>query len=190
MKSGHPRAAWRALLPAGVLVLAVLLAGCTGTSSGTVSPPPTPTFAPGQVLQVIGDVTGNGFMLTGVPRGTIDTVTFTIGLVPGIQAVNLDNLTVIFVDAVHTTTLGPVDNLTGTPGKGQWGIVAFKNQPGKPNHRLDFDKEAVISVGLKDYLVPGELFTIVVKPAEGKALSITRVAPHQIAAGDNVLGPP
>ena len=179
--------AWYVLLPAGLLTLAVLLAGCTGTAAQAPLPTQPVSFQPGQVLQAIGDVTGNGFMPAGVPRGTIDTVTFTIGLVPGIKSVNLDNLTVIYADAVHTLTLTPVDGLTGMPGKGQWGITGFKNQPGKPNHRLDYEKQATIAVSLKDYIVPGELFKIIVKPAEGPALTIIRVAPQPIVAGVNVL---
>jgi archaellin len=170
-----------------VLVAAVLLAGCTGTSEVPKHPLATAAFQPGQVLQQIGDVTGRGVIPAGVPRGTIDTITFTIGLVPGVKSVNLDNLTIVYADALHTVTLTPVAGLLGDPPVGSWGITAFNNALGKPNHRLDFEKEAVITIHPKAAIVPDQVITIAVRPAEGPALTIRRVSPSTIMQGDNVL---
>lgn len=177
------------LAAAVVLVAAVLLAGCTSPGTGVAPPAAAKTFQPGQVLQLIGDVTGKGFIPSGVPRGTIDTITFTVALVPGVKKVNLDNLTVIYADALHTVTLTPVAGLIGEPPDGSWGVTSFKNQFGPANHRLDFDKQAVITVNPKAAIVPGQVITIAVKPAEGPALTIRCVAPSTIVEGDNVLSP-
>ena len=188
MENGNFRLRQYSGIMAGVvMVAAVLLAGCT-SASPAATPPATPvTFQHGQVIQVIGDVTGRGFIPAGVPRETIDTITFTIGLVPGVKRVNLDNLTVVYADAVHTMTLTPVAGLRGEPQAGSWGIVAFKNEFGPSNHRLDFDKQAVITVYPKSVIVPGQVITIAVKPAEGPALTIRCVSPSTIVTGDNVL---
>ena len=56
---------------------------------------------PGQVLNVFGDVTGDG-----IPRGTIDTITFTVGLVPGEKSVNMENVTIVYADAIRTERPG------------------------------------------------------------------------------------
>lgn len=170
-----------------VLVAAVLLAGCTSTGSDVRPLTAIKTFQPGQVLQLFGDVTGRGFVPAGVPRGTIDTITFTIGLVPGVKPVNLDNLTVIYADPLHTMTLTPVPGLHGEPPAGSWGITGVVNEFGPQNHRLDFDKEAVITIYPKAAIVPGQLITIAVKPAEGPALTIQCVSPSTIMQGENLM---
>jgi len=190
MKGRDRSTGWyRSLIPVCLLAAAIVMAGCAGTASQAVTATVTPAFAPGQLLQLAGDVTGNGFMPPGVPRGTIDTVTFAISVVPGVRGINLDNLTVIYADAIRTTTLTPVKGLNGTPEPGQWGITGFINPYGPATHRLDLDKQAIITVSLKNYIVPNQLFRLVVKPAEGQALTITRVAPGRIVAGVNILEP-
>ena len=167
------------------MVAAVLLAGCTDTSADAPPLPAPKTFVAGQVLQVIGDVTGMGVMPAGIPRGTIDTITFTIGLVPGAKAVNLDNLTVIYADALQTVTLTPVPGFMGEPPVGSWGITGMNKQFGPPNHRLDFDKQAVITINPRVAIVPGQVITLAVKPVEGPAVTTRLLSPSTIVQGEN-----
>ncbi len=190
MQSGDPGSRWIFTMIAGVvLVAAVLLAGCTGTSPDAPPLPAPKTFSAGQVLQVIGNVTGVGVIPAGVPRGTIDTITFTISLVPGATAVNLDNLTVIYADALHTMTLSPFPGFMGEPPGGSWGITAINKQFGPPNHRLDFDKQAVITINPKVAIVPGQVVTIAVKPLEGPAVTLRILSPSTIVQGVNAFTP-
>ena len=67
------------------LIVAVLAAGCTDEDIPVPALPEADAVLPGQVLVTIGNVTGNG-----IPRGTIDTITFTVGLVPREKSVNLE----------------------------------------------------------------------------------------------------
>ncbi len=170
-----------------LLIATVLLAGCTGTQAPPPTPPPT--FQPGQTLQLIGSVTGQGVMPSGIPRGTIDTITFTIGLVPSVKSINLANLSIIYSDALTMVTLTPVPGLRGIPPKGSWGIIGINRELGKANDRLDYEEQAVISINPKAAVVPGQVVTIVVKPIEGPAITIRRVAPATILQGDNMLQP-
>jgi len=60
-------------------------------------------------------VTGDG-----IPRGTIDTITFTIGLVPGENSVNVENISIVYADAIRTESLIPVEGFYGDPPQGSW----------------------------------------------------------------------
>lgn len=173
---------------AAVLVVAVIFsAGCTGTGSRASQPAPVAVFQPGQVLQSIGDVTGQGVTLPGVPRAVIDTVTFTVGLTPGTKSVDLENLSIIYADAIRTQTLTSIEGFHGNPPKGAWGILSIARQAGKPNDRLEFDEQATIRICTETPIVPGQLITIVVKPKEGTPLSIRRVIPSAVMQGENIL---
>jgi archaellin len=175
---------------AGTIVIAVILsAGCIGTETRATQPLPVTSFQPGQVLQDIGYVTGQGVEMQGVPRAMIDTVTFTIELTPSTKSIDLDNLTVIYADAVRTQTLTSIEGLRGDPPKGAWGILAIIHEAGKPNDRLEFDEQATIRISPAAAMLPGQLITIVVKPKEGPALTIHRLIPTTVTQGENVLQP-
>jgi nitric oxide reductase large subunit len=85
-----------------VLILLILTAGCSDTSSEA---PPLPTMSTlpvsgdkiqeGQILQSIGNVTGQG-----IPGGTIDTITFTVGLIDNHKSVDMEQLTIVYADAI------------------------------------------------------------------------------------------
>jgi len=174
-----------------VLILLILTAGCTDTSADV---PPLPTMStlpvPGNnpqeipILQSFGDVTGQG-----IPGGTIDTITFTIGLIDSHKSVDMEQLSIFYADAIRTETLRPVEGFYGDPPKGFWSITRVENEVGGPNNRLDNEERFVIRINPKAPLVPRQIVTIEVKSPNGHSLTIRRVAPPTIQA-DNILLPP
>ncbi len=183
-------ASWHCIFLTSVFILLVLAAGCTDSSAGnqplpTMSTLPVPrgTEQPGQILQTFGDVTGQG-----IPGGTIDTITFTVGLVNSRDSVDMENLTIVYADAASTETLLPVEGYRGDPSKGHWGILRVENEVGNPNNRLDYEERFVIRINPSAFLVPNQFITINVKPANSRSLTIRRVAPPTILA-DNILSP-
>jgi hypothetical protein len=178
--------------PGKYLILAVLIvatlaiAGCTTESTlppAGISPP-----QPGVDLHVMGDVAGHGVILQGVPRGTIDTITFSVGLTSGTKSVDLDNLTVVYADAVRSETLIPMTGgRSDNPTPGGWSLVRVDNEKGQPNNRLEFDEQAVIRINPKAPIVPNQVITISVKPSEGAPLICRWVAPASILPGENIL---
>jgi len=139
----------------------------------------------------IGDVTGQGIVPQGgiTPVGMIDTITFTIGLAPGTKSVDLEKLNIIYADAVRMETLTNVTGYRGIPGQGSWGILSIEHEVGKPNNRLEFEEQARIQINPKAPILPGQVFTIAVKPQEGNPLILRRVAPQPIVQDTNNLPP-
>jgi hypothetical protein len=173
-----------------VLILFILAAGCTDSSpenppSLTLSTLPVPhgTEQPGQALQVFGDVTG-----AGIPGGTIDTITFTVGLVDVHNSIDMEQLSIVYADAIRTETLHPVNGYHDDPPKGYWGIIRVENEVGSPNNRLDNEERFVIRINPTAPLVPRQMIIIDVKPPGSRSLTIRRVAPPTILA-DNILSP-
>ncbi len=173
-----------------VFILLILSAGCIDTPSES---PPIPTMStfpvPGAnpndtpLLQIFGDVTG-----LGIPGGTIDNITFTVGLTDVHKTVNIENLTIVYADAIRTETLHPVKGFYGDPPQGYWSIVREENKIGSPNNRLDFEERFTIKINPKAPLVPGQFITLDIKPSNGRSLTIRRVAPPTNQA-DNILLP-
>ena len=175
------------LILALFLILCAFFPGCI--SEDTPAPAPAGGSIPqkGVLIQNFGNVTGQGVILAGVPRGTIDTITFTIGLAPGVKTVDLDNMTIVYADAVRTEILTPVEGYRGVPPAGYWGIIDTVNEVGSRNMRLDFEKQLVIRIHPKAPVVPNQVITISIKPADSKPLIIRRVAPSAINENDNIL---
>jgi archaellin len=169
-----------------VLIIAILiLAGCTTEEP---QPPAGISHQPGVDLQIIGDIVGHGVILQGVPRGTIDTITFSVGLAPGTKTIDLDNLSVVYADAVRAETLTPMTGVrSDNPPSGGWSIVRIDNEKGHPNNRLEFDELAMIRINPKAPIVPNQVITVSVKPAEGDPLISRWVAPPSILPGDNIF---
>jgi hypothetical protein len=173
------------------LILALFLivwgfsTGCI--SENTPAPVGGSTPEPGVLIQNIGDVTGQGIILQGVPRGTIDTITFTIGLAPGIRTIDLNNMIIVYTDAVRTETFIPVEGYRGNPPPGYWGIIDTLHEAGNPNMRLDFEEQVVIRINPKAAVVPNQVITISVKPNEGKPMILRRFSPSTIVMSDNIL---
>ncbi len=170
-----------------VFILLILCAGCIDTSADGPQMPTMSTLpVPGnslQVLQNIGDVTGQG-----IPGGTIDTVTFTVGLVDSYKSVDIEQLAIVYADVIRAETLRPVNNYHGDPPKGYWSIIRVENEVGDPNNRLDNEERFTLIINPTAYLVPGQMFTIVIKPPNGQSLTIRRIAPPTVQA-DNILLP-
>jgi archaellin len=172
-----------------VLIILILTAGCTDTPEDI---PPLPTLStlqmpgnhPQEILQSFGEVTGQG-----IPGGTIDTIMFTIGLVDSHKSVNIENLTIIYADAIRTESLRHVEGYHGDPQKGFWSITRVENEVGEPNNRLDNEEQFVIRINPKAPLVPRQIITIEIKPPGGHPLTLRRVAPPTIQE-DNILLPP
>jgi archaellin len=169
------------------LILLIITCGCTDSSTDnpvpTLSTLPVPHGAvlPDQVLQVFGDVSGSG-----IPGGTIDTLTFTVGLVDSHDSVDMERLAIVYADAIRTETLHPVEGYRGDPPKGFWGIIRVENEIGDPNNRLDNEERFVIRINPTAPLVPRQMITVDVKPPAGRSLTIRRVAPPTILA-ENTL---
>ncbi len=188
-QGGISMAPWHYVFLAFSLVLLIFTAGCTDSTPSTpvptlsTLPVPRGTALPGQILQVFGDVSGSG-----IPGGTIDTMTFTVGLVDTHDSVDMEHLTIVYADAIRTETLNPVEGYHGDPPKGFWGIIRVENEVGSPNNRLDNEERFVIRINPTAPLVPRQMITIDVKPPAGRSLAIRRVAPPSILA-ENILSP-
>jgi len=165
-----------------ILIAAVLASGCTNEENPGPLPPPADAVQPGQVLMVIGDVTGNG-----IPGGTIDNITFTVGLVPGKNPVNMENISIIYADAIRTETLIPVNGFHGEPSQGHWGILEVQNIIGNPDNRLEYEERFVIRINPKAPLVPGQFISIIIKPPYGTPLTIRRVSPYTIQKNNTLI---
>jgi len=172
-----------------VLILLILTAGCTDTSTDG---PPLPTMSTlpvrgnnqQEILQVFGDVTGQG--ITG---GTIDTISLTVGLIDNHKSVDMEQLEIVYADAIRTETLRAVEGYHGDPPKGFWSITRVENEVGSPNNRLDNEERFVIRINPKAPLVPRQIITVEITPPNGHSLTIRRVAPSTIQE-DNILLPP
>jgi archaellin len=153
--------------------------------------PPVPSAVgaaqPGVMIRTTGDITGQGVILAGVPRGTIDTITFTVGLAPGINTMDMSTISIVYADVVRTEILTPVDGFRGNPPQGYWGIVGTANELGNPNLRMEFDEQFSIRINPRAPVVPNQIVTISVRPREGLPLIFRRVAPSSIVVDDNVL---
>ena len=183
-------AAWHPVLVISVLLLLILAAGCFDTSTDSLPMPtmstlpiPGVTPHPAQVLQSNGDVTGQG-----TQGGIIDTITFTISLTDLSKSVDIKHLGIIYADVIRTETILPVDGYWGEPPQGRWSIVRVVNELGGPNNLLEKEEQFVIRVNPKAPIVPTQLITILLKPAEGNSLAIRRTAPKTIRA-ENILSP-
>jgi archaellin len=142
---------------------------------------PIPGNHPQEILQNFGNVTGQG-----IPGGTIDTITFTVGLIDSHKSVDMEQLSIVYADAIRTESLLPVEGFHGDPPKGFWGIIRVENEVGGPNNRLDNEERFVIRINPKAPLVPKQIMTIEIKPPNGHSLTIRRVAPPTIQE-DNIL---
>ncbi len=167
-----------------ILIAAVLAAGCTDEESPGMEPSSGSAVLPGQVLVNIGDVTGDG-----IPQGTIDTITFTIGLAPGEKTVNMENISVVYADAVRSESLIPVEGFRTDPPQGYWGILEVQNEVGNTNNRLEYEERFVIRINPRAPLVPQQFITIIVKPPSGPPLTIRRISPPTIIKENNILIP-
>jgi archaellin len=181
---------WQSFLVMVILAASILAAGCTDEGATGPGPAvPGDPVKPGQVLQVTGDVTGDGQLGGNLVSGTIDTITFTVGLVPGAKSVNMENISIVYADAVRTETLVPVAGFRGDPPDGSWGIMTVMNEAGKPNNRLEDQEQFVIRINPKAPLVPRQLMTISIKAPTGSPITIRRVAPPTIMKENNLLLP-
>lgn len=169
------------------LILLVFSTGCTDEESDGGASVPAGTPQPGVLIQTVGSVTGQGVILQGVPRGTIDTITFNIGLAPGVKTADLNGTTIAYSDSVRTEIFTPVEGYRGDPPAGYWGIVDSVNEMGSRTLRLDYEEQFVIRVNPKAPVVPNQVVTITVKPKGGKPLVIRAVAPSAIIESNNVM---
>jgi hypothetical protein len=167
-----------------LLISGIFSVGCLGEDTSAPVPPatnPQASIQPGQVLQVYGDVTG-----LGIPHGTIDTITFTVGLVPEVKSMDMEELVIVYADAIRTETLTPVKGFRGDPSPGSWGILSVQNEIGDPNNRISYEELFTIRINPKAPIVPNQMITIMLKPPTGQSTSIRRITPTTIMA-ENIL---
>jgi archaellin len=174
---------WLSLLGMVILFATVLAAGCTDEETPLLVPPSLGPVLPGQVMANFGDVTGNG-----IPRGTIDTITFTIGLVPGERSVDIENISIVYADAIRSESLKPVEDFRGDPPQGYWGILEVQGEVGSPNNRLEYEERYVIRINPKAPVGPLQFITIIIKAPSGNSLTIRRVSPSTIQE-NNIFTP-
>jgi len=173
-----------------IITIVIITAGCIDNFEDS---PPSPTLSTLPVpqgnlqnipiLQTFGDVTGQG-----IPGGTIDMITFSVGLLNTSKSVDMEQLAIVYADAIRTETLYPVEGFHGDPPKGFWSIIRVENEIGNPNNRMDNEERFVMRINPKAPLVPRQVITIDIKPQNGRSLTIRRVAPPTILA-DNILLP-
>ena len=171
-----------------ILMVMACAAGCTDEDQGLAPESRSPAL-PGQTIVAIGNVTGQGQTAGVLISGTIDTITVRAGLVPGAKPVNMENISVVYADAVRSESLQPVDGFRGSPGQGSWGIIAVENKIVPANNRLEDQEAFVIRINPKVPIVPRQLVTVVIKPLTGTPLTLRLMAPPVILAGDNILTP-
>lgn len=172
-----------------ILIALVFAAGCNDEMPAAPPPPQTGVVMPGQVLYSIGAVTGSGQLGGHLVSGTIDSITFTVGLVPGEKEVDMEKITIVYADAIRTEMLVPVKGFRGDPPDGAWGILEVRDELGEKNNRLEFEEKFVIRINPKAPLVPRQLITISVKAPSGTPLTIRRISPSTIMAENNILAP-
>lgn len=176
---------WQYVLGIVLLILMACAAGCTSEESP--APEPKSPALPGQTIVAVGDVTGGGQLGGVLTTGTIDTITVRAGLVPGAKPVSMENISIVYADAVRTESLQPVGGFRGSPGQGAWGILGVENEAGRPNNRLEDHEQFVIRINPKAPIMPNQLFTIVLKPLAGTPLTLRRIAPPAILGENNIL---
>jgi archaellin len=175
---------WQSLLVTFILIAAILVAGCTDEENPLLPLPSADAVLPGQELMVIGNVSGNG-----IPGGSIDNLTFTVGLIPGKNPFNMENISIIYADAVRTESLVPVEGFRGDPPPGHWGILEVQNMIGAPNNRIEYEEQFVLRINPKSPLLPNQFIMIIVKTSSGTPLTIRRVSPPTIIKENNILSP-
>jgi archaellin len=184
--AGQSMGKWQYVFLTLVLVSGIFAAGCLGEDTSVPVPAaikPQGNLQSGQVLQVFGDVTG-----LGIPRGTVDTITFTVSLVPEIKSMDMEKLVIVYADAIRTETLSPIEGFRGNPSPGDWGILSVQNEVGNPNNRIEYEEQFVIRINPKAPIVPNQVITIILKPQNGTPTSIRRITPTTIMA-ENLLPP-
>jgi flagellin FlaB len=170
----------------GILITTILAAGCTEEGAPPPeSPPPADFIQPGQVLALVGFVTGDG-----LAHGTIDTIMFTVGLAPGEKAVDMEKISIIYADTIKTETLLPVAGFRDEPAQGEWSIMNVEDQVGDDNNRLEDKELFTIKINPRAYLPANRMIIIVVRTPTGTSLTIRRFAPPDILATGNILTPP
>ena len=175
---------WQYLLITVILIAAILVTGCTDEGNPLPLLPTADAVLPGQELMIIGNLTANG-----IPGGSIDTLTFTVGLLPGKNPFNMENISIIYADAVRTETLEPVDGFRADPPPGHWGILEVRNVIGAPNNRIEYEEQFVLRINPKAPLLPNQFVMIIVKTPSGTPLAIRRVSPPTIMKENNILSP-
>ena len=184
--AGQSMAKWHFIFITFVLISGIFATGCLGGDTSVPVPAAInfqDSLQPGQVLQVFGDVTG-----LGIPRGTVDTITFTVGLVPEIKTLDMEKLIIVYADAIRTETLSPIAGFRGDPQPGEWGILSVQKEVGTPNNRIEYEEQFVIRVNPKAPIVPNQVITIILKPPNGTPTSFRRITPTTIMA-ENLLPP-
>lgn len=180
--TGGPGVKWQHLLVIVMLIAMVCATACTGEDTSVPAPEARSLAKPGQVLVAVGEVTGNG-----TPRGWIDTITFKVVLVPGAKFVNMENLSIVYADAVRSETMRPIAGIRGYPPQGSWGVIEVKNEEGAPDNRLEYDEEFVLQINPKAPLMPRQFIMIIVEPPSGTPLTLRRITPPAILGGNTIL---
>jgi hypothetical protein len=101
----------------------------------------------------------------------------------------MENISLIYADAVRTETLEPVDGFRSDPPPGHWGIMEVHNMIGAPNNRIEFEEQFVLRINPKAPLLPNQFIMIIVKTSSGTPLTIRRVSPSTIIKENNFLSP-
>lgn len=184
LRQEHLAVNLRFFIVIGLLMVIVLVAGCTENTPPDLALPPADAVQPGQELVTIGDVTGDG-----IAGGTIDTITFTLALVPGKGPVDMEKISIYYADTIETETLVPVSGFRGNPSRGEWAILDVKNQIGNTNNRLEDQEQFIIRINPWAYLPPKRLVTIVVRTPSATPLTFRRIAPLTILKENNILTP-
>ncbi len=100
----------------------------------------------------------------------------------------MEELVIVYADAIRTETLTPIEGFRGNPPSGGWGILSVQNEIGDPNNRISYEEQFVIRINPKAPIVPNQVITIILKTPTGNPTSIRRITPTTIQA-ENLLPP-
>ena len=80
-----------------------------------------------------------------------------VGLVPGEKFVNVENISIVYAEAIRTESLIPVEGFYGDPSQVSRAILEVQNEVGSPNNQLEFEERLIIRINPKPRSFPGSL---------------------------------
>ena len=139
-------------------------------------------------VEVVGDVIG----MANVADKRLDSVLFTVKLSPGSDAIDFDNVVILYSDANNVKTLtrktepgGTTTNVgagSGYASRGEWYIYERLNS--NDDLLLEPFEQYTLTVGIPDDVTVGidHQFTVEIRPAGGQSYAITRITPSRFTA--------
>ena len=139
-------------------------------------------------VEVVGDVIG----MANVADKRLESILFTVKLSPGGDAIDFDNVVILYSDANNVKTLArttkPGSTTTnvgagsGYASHGEWYIYERLNS--NDDLLLEPFEQYTLTVGIPDDVTVGidHQFTVEIRPMGGQSYAVTRVTPSRFMA--------